>query len=173
MKQTILNKLIPQPMQLTVQDGMHRYNANSVFVIAADLPDAKDITEKRLKQYFQILPEIQQTVADPDVAGEDCKLIISETDIRIAAASADGLRNALKTLRQLAEAHHDCNTVFPCVTITDSPAMTFRGLHLCAFPEVSLTELEKNIRLAAYHKFNYAVIEFWGTFPFQSHPELS
>lgn len=173
MKQTILNKLIPQPMQLTVQDGMHRYNANSVFIIATDLPDAKDITGKLLKQYFQILPELQQTAADPDVAGEDCKLIISETEIRIAAASADGLRNALKTLRQLAEAHHDCNTVFPCVTITDSPAMTFRGIHLCAFPEVSLTELEKNIRLAAYHKFNYAVIEFWGTFPFQSHPELS
>ena len=81
MKQTILNKLIPQPMHLTVQDGMHRYSANSVFVIATDLPDAKDITGKLLKQYFQILPELRQTAADPDIAGEDCKLIITMVEI--------------------------------------------------------------------------------------------
>ena len=36
-----------------------------------------------------------------------------------------------------------------------------------------MTTVIKNLRLAAYHKFNYAVIESWGVFPFRSHPEFA
>jgi len=50
--------------------------------------------------------------------------------------------------------------------------MEFRGIHLCIFPETPLWDIEKQIRLAAYHKFNYAVIETWGVFPFETHPEF-
>ena len=35
-----------------------------------------------------------------------------------------------------------------------------------------LWDIERQIRIAAYHKFNYAVIEAWGIFPFESHPEM-
>ena len=173
MKQTTLNKLIPQPRKLCVNDGMYRYSAAPRIRLAADFPDAASYAGKYLKEYFAVEPEIQLTTADKTISGEAYKLAITEQEIILSAATKQGLLNALKTLRQLAEVHHDCKTVFPCLEIEDSPAMSFRGIHLCAFPEVSLTELKKNIRLAAYHKFNYAVIEFWGTFPFQSHPGLS
>ena len=84
--------------------------------------------------------------------------------------------NALKTLRQLAEVQRGTARlagyfIVPC-QIKDEPAVTFRGIHLCIFPETPLWDIERQIRIAAYHKFNYAVIETWGIFPFESHHEF-
>ena len=99
------------------------------------------------------------------------KLIIASSDVA-------GVRDALKTLRQLAEAFGDSNSAklsrsfVPGLELYDQPALSFRGIHLCWFPETDLSRIEQAIRIAAYYKFNYAVIEFWGTFPFQNHPEL-
>ena len=69
-----------------------------------------------------------------------------------------GLLNAFKTLRQLAEVQRGTEKVtgyflVQC-EINDAPAMEFRGIHLCIFPETPLWDIEKQIRLAAYHKFN-------------------
>jgi len=50
--------------------------------------------------------------------------------------------------------------------------MPFRNIHLCWSPKIEIGQIEKDIRLAAYYKLNYVILEFWGTFPFQSHPEL-
>ena len=42
--------------------------------------------------------------------------------------------------------------------------MDFRGIHICWFHETEPWEVERLVRLAAYYKLNYAVIEPWGTF---------
>lgn len=52
------------------------------------------------------------------------------------------------------------------------PGLPFRGIHFCYFAETGEIQLEKMIRPAALCKFNYSVIEFWGTFPFEKHPEF-
>ena len=78
-------------------------------------------------------------------------------------------------MRQLAESERgvlkSTCSLLPLVTVDDEPALAFRGIHLCWFPETPIWEIEKNIRMAAYYKFNYAVIESWGMIRLESHPE--
>lgn len=88
-----------------------------------------------------------------------------------------GAENALKTARQLSESERGGEEfaayVLPQMKISDEPSMRFRGIHICHFPESTFYEFVRAIRLAAYYKLNYAVIEFWGTYPFKDYPELS
>ena len=63
--------------------------------------------------------------------------------------------------------------VFQKARIRDFAALGFRGIHLCIFPETTIEQLEKYVRLASYYKFNYVVIEPWGVFPYKSHPEFA
>ena len=97
----------------------------------------------------------------------------------IAASDLAGLRDSFKTLRQLSETFFDSSTTatarrfVPELEIDDAPALSFRGVHLCWFPETELRSIERSIRLAAYYKFNYVVLEFWGVFPFDANPSLN
>lgn len=51
--------------------------------------------------------------------------------------------------------------------------MKNRMIHFCAFPETPLLYLKRAIRLAAALQYTHAVIEFWGTFPYECLPELA
>ena len=97
--------------------------------------------------------------------------------LRIEARTLAGVRYAMYTLRQIAEALPTGETVegyrLPQLKIGDAPRLGFRGIHLCWFPEVRATFVEHMIRLAAYYKFNYMVIESWGVFQSERHPWFS
>ena len=54
--------------------------------------------------------------------------------------------------------------IVPKSVIKDSPALAFRGIHICWFHETEAWEVERLVRMAAYYKMNYAVIESWGSF---------
>ena len=103
---------------------------------------------------------------------------VTATKISISAPALAGVRYATYTLRQLAESERGVMTStawhLPCVAIEDAPANRFRGLHLCWFPrpETEAFEIERSIRMAAYYKYNYVVIESWGVIRFRSHPEF-
>ena len=96
----------------------------------------------------------------------------------IAVSDFAGLRDSFKTLRQLSETFgvsattEDSRRFIPEVEIDDAPLLEFRGMHLCWFPETEISEIERSIRLAAYYKLNYIVLEFWGVFPFDASPAL-
>ena len=60
----------------------------------------------------------------------------------------------------------------PCVRIHDYPALAFRGIHICWFPETPSWEIEKLIRLAAHFRYNVVVLESWGVIQLDSHPEF-
>lgn len=83
----------------------------------------------------------------------------------------------MRTLRQLAESSRltpkVSNYQIPAVTIEDAPAMEFRGFHLCWFPETTAVMIERYIRLAAYYKMNYIVIEIWAMYDPGKKPTLS
>jgi len=80
------------------------------------------------------------------------------------------------TLRQVAERDSAGRVVsgyrLPQMTVRDAPVLKWRGVHFCWFPEVKPSQIEREIRLAAYYKFNYAVIETWGTFASERNPWL-
>ena len=171
MPDPILSKLIPCPRQMTIFPGSVALDTKTSIRLAADFPEALELTEKLCNDFFHTCPMIEKTHSET-LPEEAYRLDFRENTLALHASAPIGLLHAFKTLRQLAEASNDEIFRFPQVQISDAPALPFRGIHFCIFPETSLIDLEKNIRLAAYHKFNYAILEFWGTFPFLSHPEF-
>lgn len=168
----VAERLIPRPLNLEMGKGVCPARTLREIMLSADFPDAEKTLAKKLDRCFRIDQVIEKSSVVKQLPEEGYELHIAENRMEISAADHAGLLNACKTLRQLAETRHGGEIVFPALKIEDRPARKFRGIHICVFPETTLTELEKNLRLAAYHKFNYAVIEFWGNFPFESHPEL-
>ena len=174
----LTERLIPVPKKIKFKDGSVYQLRNGCSVVLSGPAATRKTVVTLFKSYWQIVPGI--TVKESSVSGklssEAYRIKVTGTVLEITAASLAGLMNAMKTLRQLAEVDRGTEklagySLVQC-EISDEPAMEFRGIHLCVFPETPLWDIEKQIRLAAYHKFNYAVIETWGVFPFESHPEF-
>ncbi len=174
----LTDRLIPVPKKIKFKDGpVYQLRKGCSVVLCA--PAAVRKTAAALfKSYWQTVPGItvKESSAARKLSSEAYRIKVTEAELEITAVSTAGLMNAMKTLRQLAEAERGTEKLtgyflVQC-EISDEPAMEFRGIHLCVFPETPLWDIEKQIRLAAYHKYNYAVIETWGVFPFESHPEF-
>ena len=99
---------------------------------------------------------------------------VDASGVKIKARTLAGVRWACNTLRQLAIAKRGTLKVegrlLPELTIIDKPHLAFRAVHLCWFPETRGEQIERAIRLAALLKFNYAIIEPWGTYKSEKHP---
>ena len=99
---------------------------------------------------------------------------VDASGVKIAANTLAGTRWAAYTLRQLAIAKRGTfkteGMILPTLSISDSPHLAFRAVHLCWFPEVRPQQIERAIRLAALLKFNYAIIESWGVYRSERHP---
>ena len=92
----------------------------------------------------------------------------------IRARTLKGVRWAMMTLRQIAQPVRGTfgrlAYEVPAFRVKDAPETAFRALHLCAFPEVTIPRLEHGIRMAAYYKFNYVIVESWGVFRSERQP---
>ena len=121
----------------------------------------------------------------PKVKGGTCGLALRGGDeayavaadasgVKIAARSLAGVRWAAYSIRQLAIAKRGTfkteGRILPTLSISDSPRMAFRCVHLCWFPETRPAEVERALRLAALLKFNYAIVEPWGTYMSEKNP---
>lgn len=94
--------------------------------------------------------------------------------LSIAANTPRGVRWALMTLRQLAQPVRGTASVtgyeIPVLTLHDWPETPFRAIHFCAFPECTIPQIEREIRMAAYLKFTHVVLEPWGVFRSVKYP---
>ena len=151
----------------------------SGMAVTVACPDAGAVawTASRFRDWFgaDISPA---AAADGVPDGDEAYRLCAEPGrIKIAAKTLAGVRYAMYTLRQIAEALPTGETVagyrVPKFEISDEPRLKFRGLHVCWFPEVRATFIEHMIRLAAYYKYNYMVIESWGVFQSEKHPWFS
>lgn len=176
---SVLDKqLHPYPQKCRWEDGApFRIEDNAVFEIATaeEIATAVPLVEIA-KRYWGAALNFRVVAPGRAVPLDGYVVTVNERVIRVESSSTGGLRNALRTLRQLAESERGvprvgCYTVAPC-EIEDAPALAFRALHLCWFPEPPVRELESMIRMAAYCKCNYVIVENWGGIPLASHPEL-
>ncbi|HRR32507.1 MAG TPA: family 20 glycosylhydrolase [Kiritimatiellia bacterium] len=178
----IKTRLVPAPQRVELSDGPEVVLDDTLTVALACAKEG-DLAQKQVRAWFKawfgcrpkvIVVESDDTV--PQLA-DAYRISAAKGALRIEAADAGGARNAMRTLRQLAEPVRGTRTVtayfIPETVIDDAPAMAFRGFHLCWFPENTPVEIERYIRLAAYYKMNYIVLESWGMFVFKNHPELS
>ena len=160
---------------------------DSSTVVTLECPDAA--ARKWLEDHFQ---EWYGRNA-PKVESGKCALSLPEGDeayaastskegVRIAANTIAGVRWASYSLRQLAIAKRGTfkteGHILPELSLSDCPHLAFRAIHLCWFPETRPQQIERSIRLAAMLKFNYVIIEPWGTykskkFPWRSWPKAA
>jgi len=105
---------------------------------------------------------------------EGYELECSPEGVSIRAETLQGVRYALYTMRHATMAARGGMAVdhyiMPALRISDSPKLAFRGIHIPWGIGQSVTEIEKRVRLAAVLKYNYAVIEPWGTFRSERYP---
>ncbi len=163
----LLSRLIPRPKKAVLEDGFFRLE-NACRVVLEAPGELVPLLQKRFAAYWNVVPEI---VRDKENAADEeaCRLDISPECLRIECASSLALNHALHTLRQWAEPLPGTARLtgyqLPCGRIEDAPGIRFRGVHFCVFPETNPVDLEKKIRLAAYWKLRYLVLEFWEPFP--------
>jgi len=180
LKSILLKRLIPKPKSVLLNDEMEVILDKSLTVniqLGVSDADSKRKISDIFRQYFGANPVVNVIQKSGMPAGEAYKISASGSTLTISAEHFSGIRYAFSTLRQLAEANSGTEKLMyysiPKTVIEDNPAMPFRGLHLCWFPETKTIQIEQYIRWAAYYKFNHVVIEFWGTYPFISHPVVS
>lgn len=135
--------------------------------------------QKHLRQWYgKFAPKVSMSVAKNDIQGSEAyDLIVDEKSVQIKAQTLQGVRYALYSLRQIVIPRRGTQKVegwiVPKTKVHDSPSIAFRGIHICWFHEREPWEIERMIRLAAYYKLNYAVIESWGAFRSDVAPWLS
>lgn len=175
----VKSRIIPPPRKIEPsRRGLFKLTAGCPVEIT--VPAGKAEPSAMLYEAFagnwRIRPELSWKNGGQEIPVDGYQLDIKPDQCGIAASTPGGVLNAVKTMRQLAESERGVLTLsgwqLPCITVEDAPALPFRGIHLCCFPETPTWEMEKYIRLAAYYKFNYAIIEPWGVFRFESHPEF-
>ena len=176
----LAERLIPPPKSVRFDDGAEFRLADGCrFVLrVAERDGVREKAERLCRKYWGVDAAVTVETAEDQMARQiDAYSVAVDAEKAVVTARGKtGVHNAFRTLRQLAEAERGgarLNGYFivPCA-IDDAPALEFRGIHLCIFPETPMWDIEKQLRLAAYHKFNCAVIECWGVFPFESHPEM-
>ena len=176
-------RLVPAPQSVTLTDGPRVLLNGALRVSIACVTNGEAaVTETRrvFKEWFGHTPKIGLRHADADGLPQKpdaYRIEASGRTLLIEAADPGGVRNALRTLRQLAEPLRGTREVaeyaIPATRIEDAPVMAFRGFHLCWFPENTPVQMERFIRLAAYYKMNYVVIEPWGMFVSGRKPGLA
>jgi len=109
--------------------------------------------------------------------GDRYALQVDESGVCVSAVDSPALLDGLKTLVQLI-----CPIVLdegreafyiPVTVIHDAPAIAFRAIHFCVFPDSRLSTIEKAIHLAGFLKMTHVILEFWGTFRYECLSELA
>lgn len=171
-------QIVPTPRKMTY-DAHRAVRLEDATRFSVACPDAaaRDWVAAKARLWWKISPGVSVAESALPTADEGYSVSAEPGRIEIAARTLQGVRYAMMTLRQASE---------PCpsglgeerywlaaLKVEDAPAMKFRGLHLCAFPELSVRMLEHQIRIAAYYKYNYVVLESWGMFKSERFPFLA
>ena len=146
--------------------------------VEVSCPDASvpDWVSVKMKAWFGAAPAVAAVAAAGDAPSGDEAFALSAKDgvLRIGANTMLGVKWAMMTLRQIAQPARGTFRIeayeVPEFSILDWPDTAFRALHICAFLEYSPVLIERAIRLAAYYKFNYVILESWGVFRSEKHP---
>lgn len=177
----LAGRLMPPVKSLKIKsDKFFKIADKCKFEVACPEEGAAELVAKMAHDFWKVEAKVAKAelkkVPEND---EGYSIRVGAAKTSIAAKTLRGVRYALFTLRQLAESERGVGKtaafILAAVEIDDAPDMAFRGMHVCFFPppESTYAELERQVRLAAYYKYNYVVIETWGSLRFESHPEFS
>ena len=190
-----LTNLYPRPESIRENEDV-RYTFGSRVTAYLTVPDLSADIIERMKYLWNCFSKTASVldIRPLAAAGQTCSLYIGEPPVSgnapehyeiladgrgvlLNAVSAKALMDGFTTLVQLiCPVNLDEGREEFYITgtqITDKPALGFRSIHLCIFPDSALTTIEKAIHMAGLMKFTHVVLEFWGTLRYETIPELA
>lgn len=164
----VVDRLLPLPTRVEEHGG--ELSLGSGFAVAGS-PGTAELIRTLLGEGFglSVLPRsaasdgaVVLSVSEGHHPKGGYRLHISEHDVEIDHADPEGLVNAVQTLKQLMPDHvHGRGSLpgqvmsIPTVTITDAPALAWRGVHLDVGRHFQpLSFLYDFVDLLALHKIN-------------------
>ena len=153
--------IIPKPVNLVTKKTSFIYNDNTAIIYDRNIPDIipiADIIINKLnisnvniavkKNYISLA--IDKNITNP----EGYKMNISRKSIKISAKNPAGLFYAIQSLIQLIDFNTRENKI-QALEISDSPAFTYRGMHLDVSRHFAPVEfVKKYIDLMSKYKLN-------------------
>lgn len=137
--------LVPQPQQLTLNDGSFKVNAKTRLVLETD---AAAKAARYLSGLFAKAAGFELLEADADaentivfqentsIKNEGYSLVVRPEKIVIEASSEAGFFYGVQTIRQLLPPEIESKTtvearwLVPCVEVEDEPRFAWRGMHM-------------------------------------------
>lgn len=173
-------RMAPLPLPIEFASDMDSpVDFDGATSVLLDCPDEAGVSwlQEHFKEWFgEAAPRVVSAATELKLKdGVEAYAIRADLNgVRVAAHSLVGVRWAAYSLRQLAIAKRGtfktAGRILPSLYISDEPKLAFRGIHLCWFPETRPEQIERAIRLAAFFKFNYVIIEPWGMYVSEKHP---
>ena len=171
---------VPMPAKLSWERGVAvRLGPETPVRVACPDPAAADWTRRHLEAWFGFAPRVEAARGAPAGArGDEGFALRARPDgIELGARTLRGAKWAAHALRQAALRAHGGAELrgwwLPALEAEDAPALPFRWLHLCWFPETDPHWIERMVRLAASCRYTHVVLEPWGTFRSARQPRLS
>ncbi len=143
--------IIPKPKKLIQADG--RCRLHSPLQVTCEIEELKEFASYCFQCKEHDGAKLALILApDQKIKPEGYRLEIMPAGITVTASDADGLFWGVQTLRQLRVGN---GLDFPCCTIEDCPAFSYRGMHLDVvrhfFP---VSFIKQYIDIISYYKFN-------------------
>lgn len=123
-----------------------------------------------LPEFCAVSGEAQARIPDSEWS---YGITVDDSGIALNAADLSGLRYAYYTFLQLLQRRGEervTGYAIPYCSILDRPAMQFRGVHVALMADIPLETIEKLLIVAAFTKYNYAVLEPWGAIRLDNYP---
>ena len=171
--------IVPRPVEIEVATNvLVRLDAVDV-ECAMNGAEATAWADEKARAWFGVsVGASRREFSGAPVPGGDeaYELTADDGGVRIRANAPAGVKLAFSTLRQSAVAARGTRTtegrVLPGLVVHDRPALAFRGIHLCWFPGITCAQMERHVRMAAYYKFNFVVVEPWAVYRWRRHPDF-
>lgn len=185
--------IVPRPKSLKELEGAFCFGNRVLMQVNHVFPAARAELLKTLWNRFSQtgstlelaentrLPVCCARIGSADVPaleeGDEYALSVTPSGVGLAARDELGLMHAFFTLIQAIDPinleYGQEALEIPCLMAHDHPSMAMRSIHVCVFPETSLTLLEKTFSLAGLLKCSHIVLEFWGTLQYDALPEMA
>jgi hypothetical protein len=163
-----------QQVARVLREEIFRLHGVRVSIVANDSPQIKIVlalaTTPVGKLWLEKVTGRGLWKANPN--DEEYLLEVRDKEAVLLARTPRGLLYAVQTLLQLVQPTARGRDI-EGARIVDYPQLSFRGVHICIFPETELEAVRQAILLAARFKYNAVVIEPWASLKSEKHPETA
>ena len=128
-----------------------------------------------VKEAKELIFEVGKA-ARPVLSGGEYAINVEVGGFSVVGESESALKRGVITLLdriQSAELGDKLCAEIKCFELSERPLLKNRMVHFCIFPETTLFELQRFVRMCGALKFSHIILEFWGMLKYDCMKELA